>query len=396
MFQSASQWVFGGTSAGDVLGTVVGTGLGVPAAAVAGVTGGALSFLFSGLNPFSAVIGGGTSAYVAGKVFYETGHKIGKTVGLVTAGAAGLMMRSIDPSSNQEQTSTQRPLLLGSTAPALPALTSEMIEYLSELRKLPNSVRIHRALFDQEQVDIQSDMYKKTEKELEAWLKNKLGPLYAPMAAAVYCPVSHYVAEQPILITTNDGTENMISYGQLELHSQQAVVWQYGQYENPYNQERGDVNKLSPGYGTQSLIERMINRLYQFREEQEVAAAPTAEQKQLAQTMAYHRYKAYRELFPSNEQRLHKTLHGSGTTEGFIKFLITQHEVKAIMRHPHHYQDLLTSKALPDLPVCQNSDGVKVDYDLQNTIEQIINLGREWGPEYIKTLSQDKKSTLAI
>jgi hypothetical protein len=258
------------------------------------------------------------------------------------------------------------------TAPAVDKtkFSPEMKAFLVERDKNANHVRINKALFDRAYMLETDVQYLREQAKFEEWLEKKLSkPLMEHIKESLFCPLKQDIPDQPIIIPSRNGEGNLCDLSALEQYSRQKGLWENGKYENPFTRQQGFIGDLLPAYGTQSLIERLINRLYEFRAEKENNPDSSVEVK---------RYQAYRDTAPNNAQRMQAALNDAGSLRAFIRFIQGQEDVIKIVRQPEVFQRLAYVD-VQDVPQAffKIGDKAEPDYDAQNQFEQLINLAQE-------------------
>lgn len=194
----------------------------------------------------------------------------------------------------------------------------------------------------------------------------------------------------PVIVPADNNNTHV--FGHVSLIAASGDHWGNGQYHNALINQRGNRNDIHPAYFTQSLIERIIVRLYEFK-------ALMEQDLPNANTMAINRYKNYLDTQPSNQQRFATLLGGEASVKQFLAFLENHPSFNSTFGEQADlvramFQSLSQSNELPKMPViyqgkitdynpAMNPDKVTISYDTQNVVEQILFMARTLGPEFV-------------
>lgn len=300
--------------------------------------------------------------------------------------------------AEQQQSSSYSYSSQAVARPSAPPARTELETFLNERQQYNNRKRLYQALFDLDSMAETDPNFVAVQQEIFPFFQNKIGQRFEEYQNAIQCPIEMDVPNDPITIPSDGPERHMMGHEMLK-QSTPNYLWNNRQYKNPLSRSEGAHGEIEPAYATQSLIERLIVRSYEFRELRETAKGDAN-----AHVNAIKRYHAYMNTRPTNQARLETALAGNGTLNEFLEFFVAHDSFNATFaEHAETVKVLITalqqSDSLPKMPVIKNGvlcdydqnsnpSEISIVYDVQNVIEQVLLAAKILGPDFVNSKNQ--------
>jgi hypothetical protein len=250
-------------------------------------------------------------------------------------------------------------------------------KFISQRTEELNQHRLNQALIGKK-IETNPRQYEELQQQFVVWIKEKLGPeLFDSLRDLILAQQffdSNEITDIPMVPVIISKKVYCLTYLAKVAHSKNLPE---NEIFVPHTREIIHADTVQPSFLSQSVIERLLNRIYQFR----------AESKNLNNQDAIALYKTWRdsEKF-KNIERLQQNLPDGIDANQFIAKLLQKHP--DALPNPAFTQMLSTK--FPNVPVMYKGElfdasELKTNqlqqatpaYDVQNNIEHIIYLAHE-------------------